>query len=58
MCFYGAVVYGSGGHGAHARYMTVPADTLVPLPDDFSFEAWAAISFGMGTAYGVLKRGT
>ena len=56
MCLDGAVVYGSGGHGAHARYMTVPAHTLVPLPDDLSFEAGAAISCGTGTAYGALKR--
>ena len=39
MCLDGAVVFGSGGHGAHAKYMSVPAHTLVPLPDDISFEA-------------------
>jgi len=44
------------GHGGHANYMTVPAFTLVPLPDSLSFEEGAAISCGTGTAYGALKR--
>lgn len=56
MCLDGAVVYGSGGHGAHAKYMKVPVHTLVPLPEDLTFEAGAAISCGTGTAYGALKR--
>jgi threonine dehydrogenase-like Zn-dependent dehydrogenase len=56
MCLSGAVVYGSGGHGAHARYMKVPVSTLVPLPDALSFETGAAISCGTGTAWGALKR--
>ena len=56
MCLDGAVVFGSGGHGAHARNMTVPAHTLVPLPGELSFEAGAAISCVTGTAYGALKR--
>ena len=37
MCLEGTVVYGSGGHGGHARYMKVPVSTLVPLPDALSF---------------------
>jgi threonine dehydrogenase-like Zn-dependent dehydrogenase len=56
MCLDGATVYGSGGHGAHANYMKVPAHTLVPLPDTLSFETGAAISCGTGTAWGALKR--
>jgi threonine dehydrogenase-like Zn-dependent dehydrogenase len=56
MCLGGAVVYGSGGHGAHARYMKVPVSTLVSLPDALSFTAGAAISCGTGTAWGALKR--
>ena len=36
--------------------MKVPACTLVPLPDELSFEEGAAISCGTGTAYGALKR--
>src|SRR5260221_2079862 len=56
MCLEGAVVYGSGGHGGHARYMKVPVSTLVPLPDSLSFETGAAISCGTGTAYGALRR--
>src|SRR5208282_2340635 len=43
-------------NGAHARYMLVPADTLVPLDDRLSFAAGAAISCGTGTAWGALKR--
>lgn len=56
MCLDGTIVYGSGGHGAHARYMKVPVSTLVPLPDELSFEVGAAISCGTGTAYGALRR--
>jgi threonine dehydrogenase-like Zn-dependent dehydrogenase len=56
MCLEGPVVYGSGGHGAHARYMKVPVSTLVPLPDALSFMTGAAISCGTGTAWGALRR--
>lgn len=56
-CLDGPIVYGNrGGHGAHAKYMKVPAHTLVPLPGELSFEAGAAIACGTGTAYGALKR--
>ena len=50
----GRQVYGSGGNGAHAKYMKVPVSTLVTLPDSLSFEIGAAISCGTGTAYGAL----
>ena len=56
MCLEGTVVYGSGGHGGHARYMKVPVSTLVPLPDALSFVTGAAIACGTGTAWGALKR--
>src|SRR5512145_2321502 len=57
LCVEGvAEVYGATGHGAHARYMKCPARTLVPLPDELSFEAGAAISCGTGTAWGALHR--
>lgn len=49
-------VYGIDGHGAHAPYMTVSANTLVPLDDGLSFAAGAAISCGTGTAWGALER--
>ncbi|MGD2140043.1 MAG: zinc-binding dehydrogenase [Burkholderiales bacterium] len=49
-------VYGATGHGAHAKYMKCPARTLVPLPDELSYEAGAAISCGTGTAWGALHR--
>ncbi len=56
MCLEGTTVFGSGGHGGHARYMKVPVHTLVPLPDELSFETGAAVSCGTGTAWGALKR--
>ena len=56
MCLDGTTVFGSSGHGAHARYMRVPVATLVPLPEELSFTTGAAISCGTGTAYGALRR--
>jgi threonine dehydrogenase-like Zn-dependent dehydrogenase len=56
MCLEGTLVYGFGGHGGHAKYMKVPASTLVPLPDSLSFVTGAAISCGTGTAWGALRR--
>jgi threonine dehydrogenase-like Zn-dependent dehydrogenase len=56
MCLDGTTVYGSSAHGAHAKYMKVPAHTIVPLPEALSFETGAAISCGTGTAWGALKR--
>ena len=56
LCRNGITVYGMTGHGGHAPFMKVPAFTLVPLPDELSFEEGAAISCGTGTAYGALKR--
>ncbi|MES2482443.1 MAG: zinc-binding dehydrogenase [Pseudomonadota bacterium] len=57
MCVEGvAEVYGATGHGAHARYMKCPANTLVTLPDELTFETGAAIACGTGTAWGALKR--
>ena len=55
LCVEGvAEVYGATGHGAHARYMKCPANTLVTLPDELSFDTGAAISCGTGTAWGAL----
>lgn len=56
LCLDGITVYGATGHGAHAKYMKVPAHTLIKLPEDLSFKTGAAISCGTGTAYGALKR--
>jgi threonine dehydrogenase-like Zn-dependent dehydrogenase len=56
MCDAGATTFGVTGDGAHAKYMKVPADSLVALPDDLSFKAGAAISCGTGTAWGGLER--
>ncbi len=49
-------VYGNNAHGGHAKYLNVPAFTLVPLLDELSFTSGAAISCGTGTAYGALRR--
>jgi threonine dehydrogenase-like Zn-dependent dehydrogenase len=57
LCVEGvAEVYGVTGNGAHAPYMKCLARTLVPLPDELSFETGAAISCGTGTAWGALQR--
>ena len=56
MCLDGAVAYGYGNHGGHAKYMRVAAHSVVPLPEDVSFPAGAAVACGTGTAYGALKR--
>ena len=51
LCVEGvAEVYDVTGHGAHAAFMKCPARTLVPLPDELSFETGAAISCGTGGA--------
>jgi threonine dehydrogenase-like Zn-dependent dehydrogenase len=52
----GMIVYGATGHGGHAPWMKVPASTLVPLPDELSYETGAAIACGTGTAFGALQR--
>src|SRR6202050_2511780 len=49
-------VYGNNAHGGHAQSLKVPANTLVPLPDELSFSAGAAIACGSGTAYSALRR--
>ncbi|HJT09042.1 MAG TPA: zinc-binding dehydrogenase [Stellaceae bacterium] len=49
-------VYGNNAHGGHARWLKVPAFTLVPLADQLSFATGAAIACGTGTAYGALRR--
>ena len=56
MCLEGAIVFGGVGDGAHAKFMKVPAHTVVKLPEKLSFKTGAAISCGTGTAYGALKR--
>lgn len=49
-------IYGNNANGGHAPYLTVPASTLVALPDELSFATGAAISCGTGTAYAALRR--
>ena len=49
-------LYGGNAHGSHARYLKVPAGTLVPLDDALSFKAGSAIACGTGTAWGALRR--
>ncbi|HYL89293.1 MAG TPA: zinc-binding dehydrogenase [Burkholderiales bacterium] len=56
LCRAGITVYGVTAHGGHADYLTVPARTIVPLPDELSFAEGAAVACGTGTAYGALRR--
>jgi threonine dehydrogenase-like Zn-dependent dehydrogenase len=56
LCKAGITVYGVTAHGGHAEYLKVPVRTLVPLPEELSFVAGAAVSCGTGTAYGALRR--
>ena len=56
LCDEGPIVFGQTAHGAHAKYMKVPARCLINLPDEVSFSAGAAIGCGTGTAYGALVR--
>ena len=56
MCVEGAAVYGATAHGAHARYMKCPANSLIPLPDSLSFTTGSAIACGTGTAWAALQR--
>jgi threonine dehydrogenase-like Zn-dependent dehydrogenase len=51
-----ARVYGKNEHGAHAPFMKVAAASVMPLHDELSFEAAAAIGCGTGTAWGALER--
>ena len=60
LCVDGFEYYGSsrprGFGGGHADYMVVPDRVCIPLPDEMSFEAGAAVACGTGTAYSALKR--
>src|SRR3979490_567203 len=49
-------VYGNNAHGSHAQDTKGAAHTLVPLPDQLSFSAGAAIAWGSGSAYSALRR--
>jgi threonine dehydrogenase-like Zn-dependent dehydrogenase len=51
-----AYMMGISAHGGHAPYAVVPATCLLPLPEDLSFKAGAAIGCGTGTAWGGIKR--
>jgi threonine dehydrogenase-like Zn-dependent dehydrogenase len=56
MCERGTGLIGSTVHGGHAEFLRVPAVTLLPLPDELSFSAGAAVCCGTGTAYGALLK--
>ncbi len=44
LCRNGITVYGMTGHGGHAPFMKAPAFTMVPLPDEISFEEGGVIA--------------
>ena len=48
--------YGVAANGGNADYILVAARTLVPLPEELSYEEGAALACGTGTAYGALLR--
>ncbi len=57
LCPQGRLTYGGGtGHGANADFILVPSRTLVPLPQELSFEEGAALSCGTGTAWNGLRK--
>lgn len=56
LCESTAGLIGASVHGGHADYLKVPARTLLPLPDELTFSAGAAICCGTGTAFGALQR--
>lgn len=42
--------------GTAREYVVLPADNLVPMPDDISFEDAAALPIAYGTAYRLMKK--
>src|SRR5690349_15751748 len=56
LCRDGARAMGATAPGSHAEYVAVPVRCLVPMPDELSLLAGAAIGCGSGTAWGALKR--
>ena len=56
LCVHGHRIFGFGTHGGNADYLLVPARTLLPLPDELTFEEGAAVACGTGTAYMALKK--
>lgn len=56
LCIHGKQTFGFGADGANAEYLLVPARSLLPMPDELSYEVGTAIACGTGTAYTALKR--
>src|SRR5829696_5127819 len=52
----GQRVLGGARFGCYAELVTTPADNLVPLPDDWSYEEGAALPVNYTTAYAGLRR--
>lgn len=48
--------YGGSMHGGHGDYMVAHVSTLVPLPDEVSFEEGAFLACGATTAHAALKK--
>ena len=55
-CGHGMAPHGTVKNGGHADFQKVPADRLVLMPEEVSFETGAAIACGTGTAFGALVR--
>jgi threonine dehydrogenase-like Zn-dependent dehydrogenase len=56
LCRNGATAMGATAQGSHADFIKVPFSTILPMPENLSFLAAAAISCGTGTAWGALNR--
>ena len=48
--------YGRSANGGNAPYMLAAARTLIPLPDELSYNAGAALACGTGTAWAGLRK--
>jgi len=53
-CKVGDRVIGSSGHGAFAEKVRVPAQKVIPIPDDIPFDTAAAFTLTYGTSYHAL----
>ncbi|MCD4850622.1 alcohol dehydrogenase catalytic domain-containing protein [Arthrobacter sp. AK01] len=56
MCREGSVAMGTGANGAHSDLISVPFNTVMPMPEGLTYLAAAAVSCGTGTAWRALKR--
>lgn len=56
LCREGATAMGATASGSHAELISIPLQSVLPMPNGLSYLASAAISCGAGTAWGALER--